>query len=473
MKRLTFLLVLLASLRILHSSFSAQPNILLIYADDLNCEIGCYGNALVKSPNLDKLAARGVRFERAFCQYPLCNPSRTSMMTGLRPETLGQTAMGNSKDEVKLPAGASTLGAWLRGHGYFTAKAGKIFHGEKYTDSWDEALAFADSEAGGGVKSKAKSAAFFAMPPKTKLVNGVEKKLGEALVSRVLPGGDEQTNDGKVARDGVKLLARAAQSGKPFFVAIGFHAPHLPLDAPEKYFDLYDPAKIPLPDEPLELLKDTPSTALNSSGSTERPLTREERQKATAAYYASVSFLDVQVGVVLDALEEQKLADNTLVVFVSDHGFHLGDHGGLWSKTTLFDAAARVPFIFAGPGVAAHGQASPRVVELVDLFPTLMAVCALPAPEKLQGRSLAPFFQDPQAASDRPARTVVINHERVSGASIRTERYTFTEWAGGQRGIELYDRSTDPQEMRNLAADPAHSDALRQMQRLLRSLPTR
>jgi len=459
--------LLLSIFGMVHSSLAAQPNVLLIIADDLNCELGCYGNDVVKSPNLDRLAARGVKFDRAFCQYPLCNPSRTSFMTGLRPETLGTTAMGNSVAEVKLPEGATTIGAWLRGHGYFSAKAGKIFHGEKYTNTWDEALAWSDDEDGGGGKPKLKRTPWFGIPPKMKLVNGQPKKVGEGLVCATLDVGDEQTSDGQIAREGAKLLERAAQTGKPFFVAVGFHAPHLPLVAPKKYFDLYDPAKIPLPEEPLELLKGIPETALVSSGTTERALTSDERRKVIAAYYAMIAYLDAQAGLVLDALDRLKLADNTLVIFTSDHGFHLGDHGGLWSKKTLFDAAARVPLIIAGPGVA-HGQSSPRVVELLDLFPTIADITATGLPPKLEGRSLATLLKEPLAPRDRPARTVIINNERASGVAIRTERHTYTEWNGGKLGSELYDRTNDPQEYRNLAKDPAQAATISSLKSLLK-----
>lgn len=467
MKSISLIALLFWSCCLPHLSFSAQPNLLLIIADDLNCELGCYGNALVHSPNLDRLATRGVKFDRAFCQYPLCNPSRTSIMTGLRPETLGTTAMGNSVEEVKLPEGATIIGAWLRGHGYFSAKAGKIFHGEKYTNTWDEALAWSDDEdVNAGARTKLKRTPWFALPPKMKQVNGQQKKVGESLVCATLDVGDEQTSDGQIAREGAKLLERASQTGKPFFVAVGFHAPHLPLVAPKKYFELYDPAKIPLADEPLDALQAIPPTALVSSGTTERPLTPDERRQVIAAYYAMIAYLDAQAGLLLDALDRLKLTDNTLVIFTSDHGFHLGDHGGLWSKKTLFDAAVRVPLIIAGPGVV-RGHSSPRLVELVDLFPTIAEMTATGTPPKLEGRSLSPLLSDPQAPRDRPARTVVINNERSSGVAVRTERFTYVEWNDGQRGVELYDRTKDPQELRNLAAEPSQAPAVKTMKAIL------
>jgi uncharacterized sulfatase len=299
-----------------------------------------------------------------------------------------------------------------------------------------------------------------------KQVNGQQKKVGEGLVCATLDVGDEQTSDGQIAREGAKLLERASQTGKPFFVAVGFHAPHLPLVAPKKYFELYDPAKIPLADEPLDALQAIPPTALVSSGTTERPLTPDERRQVIAAYYAMSAYLDAQAGLLLDALDRLKLTDNTLVIFTSDHGFHLGDHGGLWSKKTLFDAAVRVPLIIAGPGVV-RGHSSPRLVELVDLFPTIAEMTATGTPPKLEGRSLSPLLSDPQAPRDRPARTVVINNERSSGVAVRTERFTYVEWNDGQRGVELYDRTKDPQELRNLAAEPSQAPAVKTMKAIL------
>jgi arylsulfatase A-like enzyme len=263
-----------------------------------------------------------------------------------------------------------------------------------------------------------------------KQVNGQQKKVGEGLVCATLDVGDEQTSDGQIAREGAKLLERASQTGKPFFVAVGFHAPHLPLVAPKKYFELYDPAKIPLADEPLDALQAIPPTALVSSGTTERPLTPDERRQVIAAYYAMIAYLDAQAGLLLDALDRLKLTDNTLVIFTSDHGFHLGDHGGLWSKKTLFDAAVRVPLIIAGPGVV-RGHSSPRLVELVDLFPTIAEMTATGTPPKLEGRSLSPLLSDPQAPRDRPART------------------------------------KDPQELRNLAAEPSQAPAVKTMKAIL------
>ena len=437
------------------SAADPRPNVLFVLADDLNCDLGCYGYAAAKTPNLDKLAARGVRFDRAYCQYPVCNPSRVSVMTGVRPEALG--VMGNRRDETPLPAGVVTLGQWLRKQGYFTAKAGKIYHGDHYPDSWDEAAAW------GGDNDRGKGNPLFGFPPKKR---DAALPAGESLSGRVQDVTADNTPDGAVARQAVELMTRAARGGKPFFLAVGFHAPHLPLDPPRAFFDLHPPASIKLPDEPLDALTATPPTALVSAASTARPLTPDVRRTVVAAYSGMVSFLDANVGTVLDAVDRLGLLDNTVVVFVSDHGFHLGDHGGLWSKKTLFDRAARVPLVVAGPP-AARGRACGRTVEMIDLVPTVADLCGVPAPPVGHGRSLKPLLGDPAAAWDKPARTVVVNNDRTRGTSVRTERYTYTEWDGGAKGVELYDRAADPDEYRNLAADPAAAATVAAMKKVI------
>src|SRR4051812_11069374 len=335
-------------------------NVLFIGVDDLNTCIGCYGHPLVKTPNIDRLAARGVRFDRAYCQYPLCNPSRTSLLSGRRPDTT-KVYLDGTPARANL-AGVDMLPEYFRRFGYFTARVGKIGGAAR----WDVALKSGHSEKEGGVALK--------------------------IEWRATKNKDEDEPDGKTARQVVGLLEQ--HKAKPFFIAAGFGRPHLPFVAPQKYFDLYPPSKVVLPKEPPDVRKHVPAIAFDRHKET---LTEAEGRQATAAYYACVSFMDAQLGLVLDAMDRLKLWDNTVVVFWSDHGFHLGEHGGLWRKAKLFEESARVPFIVAAPGKR-KGAVCPRPVELVDVYPTLTQLCGLPLPAGLEGASVVPLLEDP----DRP-----------------------------------------------------------------------
>jgi uncharacterized sulfatase len=268
---------------------------------------------------------------------------------------------------------------------------------------------------------------------------------------------------------------------KPFFLAVGFRRPHTPYIAPKKYFDLYPPVKMPVPDEPADHLSAIPRAAFTYKPGAKQP-GPEAMRRGRAAYYASVSFMDAQVGVLLDALDRLKLWDTTVVVFVSDHGYHLGEHGGLWHKMTVFEESARVPLIVAAPGRAA-GAASPRLVELVDLYPTLAELCGLPAPAGAEGASFAPLLADPWRAGKPVAYTEVSRAGGLTatvkldwslmGRSVRTERWRYTEWADGKQGAELYDHDADPREYRNLAADPRQAGVVSELKELLRKYPRR
>jgi uncharacterized sulfatase len=423
----------------------ARLNVLFISVDDLNTDLGCYGHPVVRSPHIDRLAARGVRFDRAYCQYALCNPSRSSFLSGLRPETTGILDQATAPRQ-RLPQ-AVFLPQHFRNHGYFTARVGKIYHRDDH-DSWDlaENADPADPQEVAAQRRR------------------YEKPQGQRTPDwAVLDIADEATADGTVARRIVRLMEQSVKEGKPFFLAAGFRKPHLPWAAPKRYFDLYPQATIRLPQEPA--LDAVPRIALMTelSGAPQP----EPTWQAVAAYYACISFMDAQVGVLLDALERLKLWDNTVVVLFGDHGFHLGDHGGLWAKHTLFERAARVPLTIVVPRGPNAGQACPRLVELLDLYPTLADVCGLPAPGRLEGKSLVPLLQQPGAAWDRPARTVVV-HEGVLGRSLRTERWRYTEWEDGKKGVELYDHDSDPGEYRNLASDPRHAAIVAELRQRLR-----
>ena len=436
-----------------------RRNVLFIAVDDLNTALGCYGHPLVRSPNIDRLAGRGVRFERAYCQYPLCNPSRSSFMTGRRPDTTG--IYENTTHFRKNLPDVVTLPQLFQQHGYYAARVGKIFHygvpaqigtsGLDDPPSWNRVVnpRGRDRDDEGRVIN---------LTP--------DRQIGGALSYFVGRGSDEEETDGKGAAEAIRLLEELKD--RPFFLAVGFYRPHVPCTAPQKYFDMYPLDRIQLPKEP-DHLGSIPDAAL-----TVKPphygVPEAKLKEMIQAYYASTTFMDAAVGRVLDALDRLKLADRTIVVLFGDHGWLLGEHGQ-WQKMSLFEESARAPLIIAAPRARGNGRSSPRTVELVDMYPTLAELCGLPAPPGLEGRSLRPLLDDPRARWDKPAITQVARGsgptERFMGRSVRTERWRYTEWDGGKKGAELYDHDADPHEYRNLAADPKHARTIQELKRLL------
>ncbi len=436
-------LLLAAALLAAVPVFAAAPaapatNVLLLVVDDLNLALGAYGNREVKSPNLDRLAARGVRFDRAYSQYPLCGPSRVSFLAGRRPETTGVYIL-NTPARTALPD-AVTLPQFFRQNGRHTVGAGKIFHNARTSDpaAWDH---YQDA----GTEDPGEKAA-------------IESRYG---------GGDGRpawqplAGDGSATRDGINaakirgLLAEHGRSGKPFFLAAGFHKPHLPWTAPQRFFDLYKDTKITLPAEPA--LQDIPAIALQTELSGfEQPSSRTE---AIRAYYACISFIDEQIGNLLDELDRHDLWKNTVVVLFSDHGFHLGDHGGLWAKLSAFDEATRVPLLIAGAGLPA-GRRVAAPVELIDVYPTLADLAGLKPAGPLDGRSLRPLWENPESTpADRVAYSLVYHYDvagkrDVAGRTVIGPTWRYTEWDGGRAGREFYPRRPEG-EYRNLVADPA------------------
>jgi iduronate 2-sulfatase len=439
---------------------AGRPNVLLIMADDLNTDFGTYGHPLVKTPNLDRLAARGVRFGRAYNQFPLCSPSRVSLLTGLRPDTT--RVFDLQTDFRTILPDAVTLPQMFKRNGYHVARVGKIYHygnpGQIGTSGLDDPPSWDTAINPRGIDKD----------EETQLTNLTPKRgLGSALAFYASPAPDEAHTDGKVAAETIGLLEKFRD--RPFFIGAGFYRPHCPFIAPRKYFDLYPIERIAAPAFSPAQLTHVPPAALFTTPP-HWGVDEQGQRDAIRAYYASVSFLDANVGRLLDALERLRLADNTVVIFVSDHGYHLGERGQ-WMKQTLFERSARVPLILAGAGVAAKGQVVDRVVELIDLYPTLADLARLSPPPNVQGRSLSPLLKNPRAAWDHPALTQVRRGPAanpVFGYSIRTETWRYTEWDRGKQGMELYHEADDPHELHNLAADPKHQATLAEMQRLLR-----
>jgi uncharacterized sulfatase len=470
------------SLAIVALAMSAAPavaadkmNVLFIVSDDLtNNTLGCYGSPAGKSPNLDKLAAKGVRFDRAYCQFPLCNPSRASFLTGLRPDTT--RVYENATQFRKNVPDVQSLPQTFQKGGYYVARVGKLYHygvpaqigtdGLDDPPSWQKVI-----NPRGGDKDDEDNNRIFTLNPNGK----GSARFGGTLSWFASAHPDAEQTDGMTAREVVKLME--ANKDKPFFLACGFFRPHTPYVAPKKYFEMFPPEKFKLPEVPPDHRRSAPAPAFGSAKKEQEAMTDDLRRQALQAYYASTTFMDAQVGVVLDSLEKLKLADRTIVVFLSDHGYHLGEHG-LWQKMSVFENSARVPLVIYDPRSKGNGKACTRTVELVDLHATLAELAGLQAP-KTDGVSLKPLLENPAAKWDRPAFTQVSRGTPTTtgettgknpwfmGRSVRTDRYRYTEWDGGKRGVQLYDYEKDPGELKNLADDPAYADVVKQMKALL------
>jgi choline-sulfatase len=427
------------------ASQAAKPNVLFIAIDDLNDWVGCLdSHPQVQTPYIDALAKRGTLFTNAHCQAPLCNPSRTSVMTGLRPSTTGVYGLAPWFREVDGLKDLVTLPQHFSNAGYKTSTVGKIYHGKNWNRS--------------GLKEfdvVAKTEPRF--KPKTKRVN--TPRGGPGMDWAVYPYDEADHHDWKTASWAVEQLD--AKPKEPFFMAVGFSLPHVPLYATQKWFDLYPEDEIILPRMLLDDRADTPRFSWYLHWKLPEPrqkflLEAGEQIKIVQAYLASVSFVDSQVGRVLDALDRNQLAEDTVVVLWSDHGYHLGEKQ-ITGKNTLWDRSARVPLIFAGPGVK-PGQETGRPAELLDIYPTLTELCGLKTPDHPEGLSLVPQLKDANAPRTRPAITTH-NHDNHA---VRTERWRYIRYADGSE--ELYDMAADPHEFNNLAGDsqyPSEKQALR------------
>jgi uncharacterized sulfatase len=452
MNRRCFLAVLLVVVSACAAHAAARPNVLLIAFDDLNTNLGCYGHPLVKSPSIDALAARGVRFDRAYCQYPVCNPSRVSLLSGRRPDATKVMDLV-TPPRTHLP-GAVFLPEYFRQQGYYTAHVGKIFHTGDTEDppSWDLEI-----------RERGKQ------PPEAEIIRKgqVERPLKYGLTWYELKTPDADTADGLVARTAAAMLKDRARQAQPFFLGIGFRRPHSPYAAPSKYFAMYPPTTIPPLVEPVDHLAGIPAAALTYPLGTPR-VSEAERQQVVAAYWACISYADAQLGVVMQALDDLDLWKNTVIVLYGDHGYHLGEHGGMWHKMSLFEESARVPLVIVAPGAKGNGDACTRVVEFVDIYPTLVDLCGLPTVEGLAGTSLRPLLNDPSQPWSQAGYTQVV-HGGTMGRSIRTERWRYTEWDDGRAGRQLYDHDADPHEYVNLAQQPDLANVVAELSQRLRA----
>ncbi len=436
-------------------SFAVDRNVLLIVSDDLNNRLGCYGDILVKTPNIDRLASRGVRFDRAYCQYPVCNPSRSSFLSGLRPDT---TCVMRNKTSTRnnLP-NAVMLPQFFREHGYRSFASGKIFHtGVSDPPSWTTEIA-----------------EVILTPTKEQRLDkggmtsdGTRKSFQWIKVNLRA----DELPDHQVALDVVRMIEEAQLASQPFFAAAGFRLPHLPYIAPAGYLAMYPEETMPLPKEPQGHAAKMPPLSLMYDPAS-KPNSQQEMRAAMAAYFACISTMDAQVGVLLDAMERNKLWDSTIVVFMSDHGYHLGEHDGMWHKGSIMEESSRGPLIVAAPGCQ-RGAVSPRLVEYVDIYPTLVDFCGLAVPEHLEGTSFVPLFKAPQREWKRAAFTQVLmpaEPKDVMGRALRTERWRYIEWDEGQNGRQLYDHDNDSLEYTNLAKDSQYAATVKELSAILKA----
>jgi iduronate 2-sulfatase len=461
----SLLSVLLAALALAAQTSAAKPNVLLICVDDLKPVLGCYGDSVAITPNLDALAARGMVFEGAYCNQAVCSPSRNTLMTGLRPQTIGIYDLPTHFR--KAVPNAVTVAQHFRKEGYRTEALGKVMHAghgnQEDAPSWV-------------VPHWKPKAPTYALPASIAAMEANPEGRGPTTESA--PVADDFYADGKLAREAVARLEAAAQKpGEPFFMAVGFIRPHLPFVAPEKYWDLYPSASIPMPQvtEPPIGAPDyagNPGGEMGKYSGVPKGLKIDEAyaRRLIHGYYAATSYTDAQIGLVLDALDRTGLAANTIVVLWGDHGWHLGDHG-FWCKHTNYEQAARIPLILAGPGVAS-GARTGALVETADLYPTLAELAGLPQPRGLDGRSFAPTLADPAT----PARDSVIHvYPRGGrmGRAIRTQRHRLVEWkplrGSDATEFELYDYQEDPLETKNLAKE--QPEPLAQLRAILAEHP--
>jgi len=438
------------------SPASSKPNILFVVVDDLNCALGCYGDVVAQTPHIDRLAATGIRFDRAYNQLPLCNPTRASVLTGLRPDTIKVYDLDRHfRDEVP---DVVTLPQAFQKAGYRSLRVGKIYHynvpASIGTDGLDDLPSWNVRVNPAGRDKLDERLVINAEP---------HRKISAALSWLEADGSDEEQTDGMIATEAIKLME--SHRDQPFFLAVGFFRPHTPYVAPRKYFEMYPLDQFKLPYAPPGDRDDIPTAAFaHNCPVPNYGLPRPTLLKATQAFYACVSFIDAQVGRLLDALDRLQLSDNTIVVFWSDHGYHLGEHD-FWAKVSLRDESAQVPLIISVPG---KGPAvCQSLVELLDLFPTVAALCGLEVPARLQGKDISAMLDDPSHRVRDAAFSVAPMRK---GFLLREDRWAFIQYGeDAAGGMELFDMHSDPQQFHNLANASQHQSRVSQFQQKLKA----
>jgi iduronate 2-sulfatase len=466
--RRPLLLIVSCGFLVSQSVTAARPNVLLICVDDLKPTIGCFGDPVARTPQLDRLAKRGVLFDAAYCNQAVCAPSRNTLMTGLRPQTIGIYDL-DTNFRKSVPD-AVTVAQYFRAHGYRTEAMGKIMH---------RGHGNVEDAASWTVPHWTPKAVTYALPESTANPRGAKNDNPRGAATENADVEDERYADGKVAAEAVKRLNNAAQKpDEPFFIAVGFIRPHLPFVAPKKYWDLYQSDAIPMP-KVTEPPAGAPAYAGQFGGELRQYSGIPEKgdiddattRRLIHGYYAATSYTDAQIGRVLDTLDASGMADNTIVVLWGDHGWHLGDHR-FWCKHTNYEQAARIPLIVAAPGKT-RGAKTAAMVETADIYPTLAELAGLPAPKGLDGRSFANVLADP-AARARDSIIHVYPRKNLLGRAIRTSRHRLVEWKkpgadAAEAEFELYDYEADPLETKNLAKEQA--DVVEDLRKILATHP--
>ncbi len=484
MKTTSLIFVAAAMFSILTSAQGAtrKPNILFIVCDDLNTHVSTSGYAHIRTPAFDQLAAVGMTFRRAYCQYPVCGPSRASFLHGLYPESTG--VLDNTSDIRKMRPGTVSMPQAFKEQGYWTASTGKVFHSTRHEHgdvAWNEFVRFQNDEL--PVLAEARRAfeaehGSVEERKNRKAWKALSKRVSGPLAGQTPPGRgpsgleDAGHADGKNARQVIRWLEDGSYGDRPFFIACGIHKPHVPFLAPQKYFDQYPVEKLKFTLDPPGFWGGAPQTAMVKRfsafgfelGVENDALRREYMQ----AYHACISFIDAQIGLVLESLKRNGLWEDTIVVLTSDHGYQLGEHF-MWGKVTLFEVCDRVPLIVRVPGMTKPGSVSEGLVELIDLFPTLAELCRMDVPEDLQGRSVVPMLEDSSAPGKEVAYTVVSRGDNL-GKAVRTERWRYARWPDGE---ELYDLANDIDEHDNLARSPERAATLAEMRARLVEIEAR
>lgn len=451
-----------------------KPNILFIAVDDMRCDLGCYGVQHVHSPNIDQLAASGVLFQRAYCQQAVCNPSRVSLMTGLRPDS---TRVWDLVTDFRTTIpNAVTIPQHFRAHGYRAVAFGKIFHNTFPDDvSWDEPTHQAQNVARYSPANQQKLAKFKdQLREQGKPQDLIERLRGPATEIQEQP--DEMNFDGRQTLDAIEKMRTLSQQNQPFFLSVGYIRPHLPWITPKKYWDLYEREKIPLARNPF-LPAGMPEVAfsqrsmggfyelrgymdyLEAPSPFDAALSETQQRELRHGYYASVSFVDAQIGLLLKSLRDLKLDQNTIVILWSDHGWKLGEHRS-WCKQTNLEIDTHALLIVRVPNAASNGKALSQLVEFIDIYPTLCELAGIAQPKELEGKSFAPLLRDaslphkPAAISQFPRKH---SGRDYMGYALRTENYRYIEWLDAETGEifaqELYNQQEDPDENKNLAAN--------------------
>lgn len=430
-----------------------DKNVLFIIVDDLNNTLGCYGHTVVKTPNIDRLAKQGVIFNNAYCNYPVSGPSRSSFLTGLYPETT--TILDNQKRLATVLGDKTTLPYLFKQNGYHTLGLGKVFHGKSKENDpkcWDEEYAYEPTQLGETGEGR-------------NISNGALKWC-EWMAAN---GTDEDLQDGQNAAKAVEFIKR--KKDKPFFIALGLHKPHDPFIAPKKYFDMY-PLEICTPPVLPEGWQPPYKHTLPNETVIFNKFTDQDKREFLRSYYACTSYMDAQVGKVLAALEESGQMENTLIIFMGDNGYHLGEQNW-WNKVTLFQKGTNPPFIVAGNSVGAKGIVSNSMFEFVDIYPTLAAIFKLKnTPAYLEGKSFAKVLKKPLHPF-RESVTAVVRRGEKLGRMVKNNQWRYVEWDDAKMGVELYDQVNDKAEYTNLATDPKYKSVLEEMKKQIRRPKTK